>query len=184
MFLLNIKKVVSVGILSVSLVFVGSAAASAAASANPVTPSPVNPGQVASNSAVVAQLKALVGKQSRSEITRIAHSTAPAELLVNPNTGETLAAIQTRATIQPLSTSWTSPGCAPGDACVYANGGTTHLGFTGYGSTLAFTMNNVTKWETGNRYGSLANAAKTFAATPFKTVNFSPGGYFTAIGRA
>lgn len=151
-----------------------------------VSPAPVDQSvfQQASDAAMRAKLEALVGKQSKREMLRLATSSAPANLYVSADTGELLAAIATPASISTYGVTWRTPGCAVGDACVYANMGASPYGFYGYGNKLSFSLTDVTSFRTGNRATKLWNSQGSISAPANKLVTLDGIMQMVAISRS
>ncbi|MEN2741620.1 hypothetical protein ABCS02_27870 [Microbacterium sp. X-17] len=141
-----------------SLAAVGAVAVLMAAGAGPgvavadegLTPDSVPP-IVATNSGYVDQLEKLVGTQSEEEIEAIENLPGPVQLLVDSETGETLAAIPEQITLSRALT-LVGPGCSTTSMCLKNS---VPNGYQGTGS-LSGSWKRVPQVATGDRAGTAA----------------------------
>lgn len=79
----------------------------------------------------IAELELIGSTQTAEEIQAIADQDAPTEILVDPETGDFLAARSISPSQKTRSISWLTPGCSSTSACINAGG--VPFGYTGTG---------------------------------------------------
>lgn len=124
-------------------------------------------------------LWSLVGSQSEEEIDRIANSGHKVQLLLDPDAGKILAAIDTESTVTPNALTRLGPGCSTTSLCMlnsYPNG------YIGTGS-LYGTWSSVYRYATGDRSGTFRFNGLNWTHKAYTTVNLPTPETITYIAR-
>jgi hypothetical protein len=136
------------------------------------------PSAVATNSGYVDQLEKLVGTQSEEEIEAIENLPGPVQLLVDSETGQTLAAIPEQITLSRAITI-VGPGCSTTSMCVKNS---VPNGYQGTGS-LSGSWKGVTQVATGDRAGTFTWNGINNSWAARSTLNLTGGVTVTKISR-
>ncbi|MET7949655.1 hypothetical protein [Micromonospora sp. NPDC005324] len=114
-------------------------------------------------------LWSLVGSQNEEQIDKIAKSGHKIELLIDPEAGKIVAAIDTERTFTPAALTRLGPGCSTISLCMlngYPNG------YTGTGS-LSGNWRAVYKYATGDKVGTFRYNGLDWTHNPYTTVNLT-----------
>ncbi|MEN2738754.1 hypothetical protein ABCS02_13265 [Microbacterium sp. X-17] len=146
------------------------------ASSAPVTVD-VNP---FSDAQALARLEALAQTQTAADIAAIVNTGLPNVSLRN-GAGDIIAVYLPSPGITPLL-SQRGPGCAAGDACALANGGSTPFGFYGTG-LLSVGIPNVTRISAGSNTTTFWYGGSGDFVSAGSTA-FVPNRYYTRVTRS
>lgn len=149
-----------------------------------ITPSPSPDVAPRADDPVTQQLRELEGTQTPTEIRAIMTAPGPATALVDPATGEYLAAVATPPGVTVLSISPIYVGCGPArNACAWTNNGVSPVGFTGAGS-LSIRLPSVTKTYAGSCTTTFwTSSTNGIYAAAYKTLTYTSPTKFIKITR-
>lgn len=148
-----------------------------AAPSGGLSPAPVNESILVPD--YTEMLWSLAGSQSEEEIDRIENSGHKVQLLVDPEAGKILAAIDTESTVTPSALTPVGPGCSTTSLCML-NG--VPNGYTGTGS-LYGTWSNVYQYATGDKIGTFRYGGLDWTHNPYTIVNLPTPEKITYIAR-